>query len=104
MRGGACRAAPAGARLRQRAALCMCEAEHLEGRLLLLVRSAFLRPPPGLMSCYEIFRCRFWKEPFDEKATVEGCKATWGVTPRPLWATIQVGPFPPGNTSCSSIK
>ncbi|KAL4433268.1 hypothetical protein ABPG77_003316 [Micractinium sp. CCAP 211/92] len=33
----------------------------------------------------------FWKEPFDEKATVEGCKATWGVTPRPLWATIQWG-------------
>lgn len=23
---------------------------------------------------------------------MEGCKATWGVTPRPLWASIQVRP------------
>lgn len=36
-------------------------------------------------------RDMFWSEPFDEKATVEGCQETWGIKPRTLWATIQWG-------------
>lgn len=31
----------------------------------------------------------FWRQPFDTKAAIEGCQETWGVTPRPLWATVQ---------------
>ena len=34
---------------------------------------------------------RFWSEPWDNDAAVAACKETWGVTPRPLWATVQWG-------------
>ncbi|PSC70433.1 Lysosomal Pro-X carboxypeptidase [Micractinium conductrix] len=33
----------------------------------------------------------FWSEPWDNDAAVAACKETWGVTPRPLWATVQWG-------------
>jgi hypothetical protein len=33
----------------------------------------------------------FWSEPWDGDAAAEGCKQTWGVTPRRLWATIEWG-------------
>ncbi|KAL4448337.1 hypothetical protein ABPG75_005556 [Micractinium tetrahymenae] len=48
-------------------------------------------PNPETDEDADFWGYQFWPEPFDEKATIEGCKATWGVTPRPLWATIQWG-------------
>ena len=30
-------------------------------------------------------------QPFDLKGSIEGCQQQWGVTPRPMWATIAWG-------------
>lgn len=31
----------------------------------------------------------FWDAPFDVKAAEEACQQQYGVTPRPLWASVQ---------------
>lgn len=33
----------------------------------------------------------FWEEPFRTKDAIAQCKESWGVEPRPLWATIEWG-------------
>ena len=34
---------------------------------------------------------RLREQPFDLKGSIEGCQQQWGVTPRPMWATIAWG-------------
>ena len=31
------------------------------------------------------------RQPFDLKASIEGCQQQWGVTPRPMWPTVAWG-------------
>jgi len=33
----------------------------------------------------------FWPQPWDHDAAIKGCQEMFGVTPRPLWATVQWG-------------
>ena len=30
-------------------------------------------------------------QPFDLKGSIKGCQQQWGVTPRPMWATVAWG-------------
>ncbi|GIL59446.1 hypothetical protein Vafri_14127, partial [Volvox africanus] len=36
-------------------------------------------------------RDMFWEEPFDLQAAIAACNQSWGITPRPLWATTEWG-------------
>jgi lysosomal Pro-X carboxypeptidase len=43
-----------------------------------------------------MFRCltdigKCAAQPFSMKESIERCRAVWGVTPRPMWATVQWG-------------
>mmetsp|Transcript_57055 Transcript_57055/g.180605 ORF Transcript_57055/g.180605 Transcript_57055/m.180605 type:complete len:272 (+) Transcript_57055:78-893(+) len=33
----------------------------------------------------------FWPQPYNFTAVAEGCWEAWGVTPQPMWATVQYG-------------
>ena len=58
----------------------------------------------------------FWEAPFDVKAAEEACQQQYGVTPRPLWASIQyvlpncsrllavITPFAVALTCCAACK
>jgi hypothetical protein len=39
----------------------------------------------------------FWPQPWDHAAAIKGCQEMFGVTPRPLWATVQLA-------TCTHLK
>ena len=77
---------------RQNARLSKPQNKHMLGQLSCSLNFLHMHPPQLSMTQFRqtcAVHDMFWDQPFDQEEAVKGCQAMFGVTPRPLWATVQ---------------